>query len=165
MSKKATIQSAGWIIYYLDENKNPKFLIIKRLAKSWKIEWVAPKWKVKEWENPKETALREVSEETGLPINKLKLYNELWVVHIRYTNWDNNFDKDVTFFLIEYLWDPQLVKIIDWEGYIWIYKWATIEEIINLIYYPNLREIFVKAYWEIKKKLDKKDFFEKILSS
>jgi len=38
------VQSAGWIIYYLDNEWEPRYLLIKRHALSWKIEWVAPKW-------------------------------------------------------------------------------------------------------------------------
>ncbi len=57
------VQSAGGILYCLDENREPKYLIIKRHALSGKIERVAPKGKIQKGEKIEETALRETSEE------------------------------------------------------------------------------------------------------
>ncbi len=37
------IQSAGGIIYFIDQDNEPRFLIIKRQARTKKIERVAPK--------------------------------------------------------------------------------------------------------------------------
>ena len=71
------VQSAGGILYYLDNDGEPKFLIIKRHALSGKIERVAPKGKVQEGEKIEETALREVSEECGIPINLLKIKQQI----------------------------------------------------------------------------------------
>ena len=67
------IQSAGGIVYYLDDTQEPHYLLIKRHALSGKIERVAPKGKIQANEPIEKTALREVSEETAIPINQLKL--------------------------------------------------------------------------------------------
>ena len=63
------VKSAGGIIYYYDENNDIRFLLIKRHALSGKIERVAPKGKIQIWETDEKAALREVSEETGIPLN------------------------------------------------------------------------------------------------
>jgi 8-oxo-dGTP pyrophosphatase MutT (NUDIX family) len=63
------IKSAGGIVYYIDEEGQPRFLILKRHALSKKIEWIAPKGKIKENELPDQAAIREVYEETGIHPN------------------------------------------------------------------------------------------------
>ena len=53
------VKSAWGIVYYLDKDFEPRYLLIKRHALSWKIEWVAPKWKIQIWEDEKKAAVRE----------------------------------------------------------------------------------------------------------
>lgn len=161
------IQSAGWVIYYLDENLEPRYLLIKRFALSKKIERVAPKWKVQEWENIEQAALREISEETGIPINQMKIIQKLWVTQLRNTeNQKWQMDKDVTYFLTQYFGNPLSVNIEPVEWYVWTYKWATLSEVLSLIYYHDIRELIRKSYSFIKenqKKTDiKKQFMDKL---
>ncbi|MBO4203815.1 hypothetical protein J5893_03220 [bacterium] len=52
--------------------------------------------------------------------------------------------------MIKYTGDPSLIKIIEGEGYIGIYKRMDIQQIINLIFYEDLRELIRKAYFLIK---------------
>lgn len=59
-------------------------------------------------------------------------------------------DKDVTYFLMHYEGSPDDVRIQTGEGYLGIYKWATIEEVLGLIYYQNMRELFRQTYALIK---------------
>lgn len=157
------VRSAWWIIYYYDEEWEPRFLVIKRHALSGKVERVAPKWKLQNWENDEKAALREVSEETWIPINFLSVLQKLWTTMITWLEdktW--KFDKEVTYFLMKYDWDPSIVDIKPVEWYLWIYKWATIWEISNLIYFRDLRELFKKWFVSLneKKKVNnvKKDF-------
>ena len=58
-------------------------MLIKRLAVSKKIERVAPKGKVQAGETTQNAALREVSEEAGIPINQLKLKQQLGTTQLR----------------------------------------------------------------------------------
>ncbi len=166
--KNDIIQSAWGIVYFLDEDNCPRFLIIKRQAKTKKIERIAPKWKVKNSENLKQTALREVWEETWLPVNKLIVWQEVWVLELRQekNGNDQNFEKDITFFLMKYIWDKDLVNLIVWEWFVWQYKRATIEDISHLIYFKNMRNIFFEAFNIIKNKTKnnsiKEDFLKKI---
>jgi len=161
------VQSAWWIVYFFDEKNEPKYLIIKRLALSNKIERVAPKWKVNVGETIEQTVLREVSEETWIPINKMFLKQMVWTAELRSTENKWNLKKDITYFLVEYKWEPNDVLIQDWEWFIWVYKWATLKEILGLIYYQNIRELFRKAHNMILQKTEKqeakKDFISKYL--
>ncbi len=162
------IQSAWGIIYYLDSiDGEPRYLLIKRHALSGKIERVSPKWKIKWNESLEVTAIREVSEESGIPINQLKLKQMLGTTQIR--NVDNKWpiDKDVTYFLMEFVGDPNVVSIDQIEWYVGIYKWATLQEVLGLIYYQDIRELIRKSYLLIKqgqKNNDvKKKFLEKLI--
>ncbi len=161
------IKSAWWIIYYYDKNGEIRFLLIKRHAISGKIERVAPKWKIDWWETHEKAALREVSEETGIPLNLLVLKQKVgtaMITGLEDRNW--KFEKEITYFLMKYDWDPDLVDIQPVEWYLGTYKWSTIADVLNLIYYSDIRELFRKWYnmlKEQKKKNDvKKDFLKKL---
>ncbi len=163
----AIIQSAWWIIYYIASDGQPRYLLIKRHALSGKIERVAPKGKLQGNENIQKAALREVSEETGIPINQMKIKQQLGITQLR--NVDNTkgqMNKDVTYLLMEYVGNPNFVKIEHAEGYIGIHKRCTLSEVLALIYYQDIREIIRKSYALIKewqKNLDiKKDFIQKL---
>jgi len=134
---------------------------------SGKIERVAPKGKIQGNEEIQKTALREVSEETGIPINQMRLKQQLGTTQLRNTdNIKGQMNKDVTYFLMEYMGNPNFVKIERAEGYIGIHKRCTLSEVLALIYYQDIREIIRKSYSMIKegqKNSDiKKDFINKL---
>jgi hypothetical protein len=62
--------------------------------------------------------------------------------------------------------NPDEIKLIEGEGYIGIYKRATIQEVINLIYYEDIRELVRKSYFFIKEAQKnqsvKQDFMDKL---
>jgi len=161
------IQSAWWIVYYIAPDWQPRYLLIKRHALSGKIERVAPKGKIQGSEEITKAALREVSEETGIPINQMRIKQQLGTTQLR--NIDNQkgqMNKDVTYFLMEYAGNPDFVKIERAEGYIGIHKRCLLNEVLSLIYYQDIRELIRKSYSLIKdgqKNLDiKKDFINKL---
>ena len=67
---------------------------------------------------------------------------------------------------MQYNGDPHAVQITDREGYIGIYKWASIQEIITLLYYGDIRELIRKSYFIIKNERKnfavKQDFLKKL---
>lgn len=146
----------------------PRYLLIKRHALSGKIERVAPKGKIQGSEEVTKAALREVSEETGIPMNQMRIKQQLGTTQLRNTEHQKGqMDKDVTYFLMEYFGNPDFVKIERAEGYIGIHKRCTISEVLALIYYQDIRELIRKSYAWIKegqKKQDIKEDFMKKLS-
>lgn len=161
------IQSAWGIVYYIAPDGEPRYLLIKRHALSGKIERVAPKGKIQGNEDIQKAALREVSEETGIPLNQMKLRQKIGTTQLRNTERiKGQMDKDVTYFLIEYSGTPDVVNIETVEGYIGIYKWATLVEVLGLMYYQDIRELIRKAHSMIQegKKISniKQDFMDKL---
>jgi 8-oxo-dGTP pyrophosphatase MutT (NUDIX family) len=156
------IQSAWGIVYYLS-NWEPRYLLIKRHALSGKIEWVSPKGKIKLWEKPEIAAIREVSEEAGIPINQLKLKQIVGTTQLR--NIDNKWpiDKDVTYFLMEFTGDPSVVSIQLVEWYVGVYKRASLQDVLSLIYYQDIRELIRKSYLLIKQWQKNNDVKKKFL--
>lgn len=109
-------QSAGGVIYYMAEDNEPRYLLIKRQAISKKIERVCPKGKLEAGETFEDAALREVSEETGLILNQLSIIEKLGTTSIRATDpAKGNLNKDMTFFLMNYVGDPHMITLIDGE--------------------------------------------------
>lgn len=159
----AVIQSAWGIIYYIDGKNMPRFLLIKRHAMSGKIERVAPKWKIQKWETPQQAALREVSEEVGISTDMLVIESKIWATSLRSSHemkwW---MDKDITYFLMHFHGELDNVRIQPVEWYLGIHKRATIEEVLWLIYYKNMREIFTQAYEAIWQQNIKKKFLDTI---
>lgn len=151
-SQQKIIQQSAWgVIYYIASDNEPRYLLIKRQAISKKIERVCPKGKVQEGETFEDAALREVSEETGLILNQLQIITKLGVTKIRTDDPAmGNLNKDMTFFLMYYEWDHTKITLIDGEWYIGVYKRCTLQEVMALIYYPDLRELIRQSYAIIK---------------
>lgn len=161
------IQSAWGIVYYIAPDGEPRYLLIKRHALSGKIERVAPKGKIQGNEDIQKAALREVSEETGIPLNLMRLKQKIGTTQLRNTERiKGQMDKDVTYFLIEYSGTPDLVNIETVEWYIGIYKRATLVEVLGLMYYQDIRELIRKAHAMIQedKKISniKQNFMDKL---
>lgn len=145
------IQSAWWIVYYIGSDGEPRFLLLKRFAVSKKIEWVAPKGKIEPGESVENAALREISEEAGIPLNNMILGAQVGVTKLRSDDshkWQLN--KDTTYFLVRYTGDPQLVSVEDGGWFTWFYKRALLPDVLSLVYYQDIRELVRKAYHMIK---------------
>lgn len=157
------IQSAWGIIYLIDDKNTPKFLLIKRHAMSGKIEWVAPKGKIQPWESVEQAAIREVWEEAWLQKDKLVIEQKIGATSLRSSHemkW--GMDKDITYFLMHYHGQKDDVCIQPVEWYLGIYKRASLEEAMGLIYYQNMREIILQAHNAIGQQLIKKRFLDTI---
>lgn len=160
------VKSAGGIIYYIDREGEIRFLLIKRHAMSGKIERVAPKWKIQDWENEQTAAIREIWEEIGLNKDSLVVKWLLGTTSLRSTEKQKwRLDKDVTYFLMKYTGDPGAIRLIKWEWYVGIYQRMDINQIINLIFYEDLREIIRKGYFIVKEWLKNQSVKQNFIDS
>jgi len=81
----------------------------------------------------------------------MRIKQQLGTTQLRNTEHQRGqMDKDVTYFLMEYTGNPSFVKIEHAEGYIGIHKRCTLNEILALIYYQDIRELIRKSYALIK---------------
>lgn len=159
------VQSAWGVVYHIDKKSGEyRYLLVKRFALSKKIERIAPKWKIHPAETPEQAALREIHEETGLSVQNLQIKQLLDTVSLQlYTDaGELGVDKDITYYLVKYDGDPLAVKIADTEGFLWMYKWATIQEVLSLVIYKDLREVFRKAHAKIGTVSQRDSFIDKL---
>jgi len=159
------VQSAGGVVYYIDKEINePRFLLLKRHALSKKIERIAPKGKIKNGELPEQAALREIEEEVGLKKEYLQVKQVLDTLSLQLYNNQGRLwvDKDITYFLMYYKGDPDYVKVIDGEWFTGVYKWARLEDVLILVEYRDLRELFRQAYQSLWKITVKDEFIKNL---
>lgn len=113
------------------------------LVKHNKGHWDFPKGHVEENETEKQTAIREVKEETNIDV---QIFSDKRFV-INYTLDDKEVEKDVVFFLakpINLIPKPQLVEVE-------IAMWKDFDEAEQLITYENSRQVLKKVLETINK--------------
>lgn len=131
------IKQCYGVIVFIKENPN-KFLILER-AKT-KNDWTFPKGHTEEGESPKETALRELKEETG--IAEIELLDTL-LLHEEYEIIRHGEKKlKINDYFIGFV-DKDNVEIEKEE--IQSYKWVTYEEALNLFMYERRKQVLKQA--------------------
>lgn len=126
------------VVIFRRENDKIEYLIIRQKNDS---HWGYPKGHVEERETERETALREVKEETGLSIN---IMDNFRVKDKYFIN--GNTMKEVIFFLgkaVDNSVNMQYEEISD-------YKWADVNLAMQLLTYESSKKILYKADLYIK---------------
>ncbi len=132
-------KSAGGIVYR-KRNHEIEILMLAWKNAKWDMEYVLPKWHIETDETAMETALREISEETGLAHSELeviKFMNKINYSFIAtYLEGSPVINKDVYLFLVKYTWrkEPSPRKEERFVGY----KWFSIEGLKNTYIKPNV---------------------------
>ncbi len=141
-------QSAGWIVY----RKNAgiiEVLLLKWKNSWWSIVYTLPKWHTREQEPPAEAALREISEETWLDIDMLRIKKFIKTITFsftaRYKSGHPTIEKDVHLYLVEYLWvkKPFVQKE---ERFVWFW-WFTLEQLKKVKMKPSVYDIVEENLW------------------
>jgi bis(5'-nucleosidyl)-tetraphosphatase len=133
--------TAGGIVY----RKNDKEVEIL-LIQDAKDRWTIPKGHIEEGEQAKETAAREIKEETGLV--KLRVLNWLGKINFRYRRQQSLVLMTTEIFLVEALGDTDKLKPEDWMNGI---KWFSAQEALNKIEYEDIEKIILLALNRIRK--------------
>lgn len=120
--------SAGGVLF-----KDGKVLLIKNPSGVWTL----PKGLVEEGEEPKETALREVWEETGI---RGRILSEIGHITYWYMKEKQKVRKRVVYYLMEYVeGEPRASWEVQGVGFF------PIEQAKTMLKYKGDREIFEKA--------------------
>ncbi len=117
-----------------------QIILVKRLRKSGLAVWCIPKGKIEKGETYRDTALREVREETGM---HGIIKDELGKVGYWFYDTDNKvkINKIVRFFLMEY----KEGNLKDHDTEVEEARWVSLDEALNLMSYNSEKEIVKKA--------------------
>ena len=130
--------SAGGIAVRRSRNGGGWEAVLIRVRGAWSL----PKGNVDRGETPEQAAVREISEETGLPIDRLHVRAELPPAEYMYRRDGRLIGKIVHHFLIEAPGDaplrPQLAEVDAAE-------WVALDEAAQRVAYKDLRAAFSAA--------------------
>lgn len=133
--------TAGGIVYRINGKGGVEILLI---ADS-KTRWTIPKGHIEEGETPRQTAEREIQEETGL--KQMKMLDWLGKINFRYRRIDTLVLMTTEIFLVEALGDTDKIVPQEWMKGI---KWFTANEALDKIEYEDIGKLILLGLKKIR---------------
>ncbi|MEK7603050.1 MAG: NUDIX domain-containing protein [Patescibacteria group bacterium] len=134
--------TAGGIVFRRAKNgKDVEILLIQDAKNRWTI----PKGHIEEGETSKETAEREIREETGL--KEVKVLNWLGKINFRYRRQHSLVLMTTEIFLAQAQGDTDDIRREDWMNGI---KWFTANEALDKIEYEDIGKIILLGMKKIR---------------
>lgn len=134
--------TAGGVIFRRGpQTKDVEILLIQDAKNRWTI----PKGHIEEGETAKDTAEREVKEETGL--EKVKVMNWLGKINFRYRRGSSLVLMTTEIFLVQALGKTDQIKPEDWMNGI---KWFPAPEALDKIEYEDIGKIMLLGLKKIR---------------
>ncbi len=133
--------TAGGIVY----RRNAKGGIEILLIQDAKDRWTIPKGHIEEGESAKQTAEREIGEETGL--QEMKVLNWLGKINFRYRRQQSLVLMTTEIFLVKALGDTDALQPEDWMNGI---KWFSANEALDKIEYEDIGKIILLGLKKIR---------------
>jgi 8-oxo-dGTP pyrophosphatase MutT (NUDIX family) len=134
--------TAGGVVFRRNpETKKIEILLIQDAKNRWTI----PKGHIEEGESPKQTAEREVCEETGL--KDTKMMGWLGKINFRYRRQQSLVLMTTDIFLVQAVGDTNQVKPEEWMNGI---KWLPAEEALDKIEYEDIGKIMLLGLKKIR---------------
>lgn len=134
--------TAGGVVFRRNpKSKDLEILLIQDARNRWTI----PKGHIEEGESSKETAGREVCEETGL--KEVKVLNWLGKINFRYRRQQSLVLMTTEIFLVKALGDTDDIKPEDWMNGI---KWFSATEALDKIEYEDIGKIILLGLKKIR---------------
>ncbi|MCX6729589.1 MAG: NUDIX domain-containing protein [Candidatus Saccharibacteria bacterium] len=126
--------TAGGVVFRRDKNKEVEILLIQDA----KDRWTIPKGHIEEGESSKETAEREIMEETGL--QKMDVLNWLGKINFRYRRTNSLVLMTTEIFLVQAQGDTDALKPEEWMNGI---KWFPAVEALDKIAYEDIEKLML----------------------
>lgn len=133
--------SGGIIFRHNEKSKQLEILLIQDAKRRWTI----PKGHVEPDEEPKQTAEREIQEETGL--QEMKVYNWLGKVHFRYRRAHTLVLMTMHIYLVQGLGETDKLNPEDWLNDI---KWFPATEAVDKIAYEDIGKLMLLGMKKIR---------------
>ncbi|HVC35859.1 MAG TPA: NUDIX domain-containing protein [Candidatus Dormibacteraeota bacterium] len=134
--------TSGGIVFRRDPTTKGLELLLIQDAKN---RWTIPKGHVEPGEEPKKTAQREISEETGL--EQMRVMNWLGKVNFRYRRSQTLVLMTMHIYLVQGLGDTNKLKPEDWLNDI---KWLPAHEAIDKIAYEDISKLILLGMKKIR---------------
>lgn len=134
--------TAGGVVFrHNPATKKVEILLIQDA----KDRWTIPKGHIEEGETSKQTARREIAEETGL--EKVEVYNWLGKINFRYRRSNSLVLMTTEIFLVKALGDTDKLKPEEWMNGI---KWFEANEALDKIAYEDIGKLILLALKKIR---------------
>ncbi len=134
--------TAGGIIFRRNSKTKEIEILLIQDAKN---RWTIPKGHIEEGETARETAQREIKEETGL--KQMKVLNWLGKINFRYRRGSSLVLMTTEIFLVKGLGDTDDLKPEDWMNGI---KWFPAPEALDKIEYEDIGKIILLGLKKIR---------------
>ncbi len=133
--------TSGGVVF----RRTPKNGVDILLIQDAKDRWTIPKGHIEEGESPKQTAEREVGEETGL--QEVRVMNWLGKINFRYRRQQSLVLMTTDIFLVEAKGNTDGIKAEDWMNGI---KWFSAAEALDKIEYEDIGKIILLGLKQIR---------------
>ncbi len=135
--------TAGGIIFRRNPDKQNIIEIL--LIQDAKGRWTIPKGHVEEGENPRDTAKREINEETGL--QEMAVHDWLGKINFRYRRNDSLVLMTTEIFLVQALGDTNDIKKEKWMMSL---GWMSANEALEKIEYEDIGKLILLGLKKIR---------------
>lgn len=134
--------TAGGVIFRRDKTTKQLEILLIQDAKN---RWTIPKGHIEEGETSKQTAEREIREETGL--QEMKVMNWLGKINFRYRRGTSLVLMTTEIFLVQGLGDTDNLKPEEWMNGI---KWFPTNDALDKIEYEDIGKIILLGLKKIR---------------